>query len=104
MRADCIVAGGVCGVLDELGPAEVAPETHALNLTKVQRQFAPEVLHLRTAFKGLLFALCAAACFPLLLLSWLWVSRQLLRHGLLYIAACCLPCTLLYFPQTGTVT
>ncbi|KAF6255524.1 P-loop containing nucleoside triphosphate hydrolase protein [Scenedesmus sp. NREL 46B-D3] len=34
--------GAVRGVLDELGPAEVAPETNALNLTSVPRRFAPE--------------------------------------------------------------
>jgi hypothetical protein len=33
----------VRGVLDQLGPAEVAPETDALNLTEVPRRFAPEV-------------------------------------------------------------
>jgi hypothetical protein len=33
----------VRGVLDELGPAEVAPETDALNITEVPRRFAPEV-------------------------------------------------------------
>lgn len=37
------VVAAVRGVLDELGPAEVAPETNALNLTKVPRRFAPEV-------------------------------------------------------------
>lgn len=33
----------VRAVLDELGPAEVAPETDALNITEVPRRFAPEV-------------------------------------------------------------
>jgi hypothetical protein len=33
----------VRGVLDELGPAEVVPETDALNITTVPRRFAPEV-------------------------------------------------------------
>jgi hypothetical protein len=33
----------VRSVLDELGPAEVAPETDALNITEVPRRFAPEV-------------------------------------------------------------
>ncbi|KAF8065613.1 OBGC1 [Scenedesmus sp. PABB004] len=36
------VVAGVRGVLDELGPARVAPETNALNLTSVPRRFAPE--------------------------------------------------------------
>jgi hypothetical protein len=33
----------VRSVLDELGPAEVEPETDALNITEVPRRFAPEV-------------------------------------------------------------
>jgi GTP-binding protein len=37
------LVGAVRGVLDELGPAEVAPETNALNLTRVPRRFTPEV-------------------------------------------------------------
>jgi hypothetical protein len=40
------LVGAVHGVLDELGPAEVAPETNALNLTSVPRRFAPEVREL----------------------------------------------------------
>lgn len=35
----------VRSVLDELGPAEVVPETDALNITQVPRRFAPEVSH-----------------------------------------------------------
>jgi hypothetical protein len=37
------VVAAVRSVLDELGPAEVVPETNALNLTSVPRRFAPEV-------------------------------------------------------------
>lgn len=37
------VVAAVRQVLDELGPAEVAPETNALNLTEAPRRFAPEV-------------------------------------------------------------
>eukprot|EP00775_Hariotina_reticulata_P013773 gene13773-13894_t len=36
------VVAAVRSVLDELGPAEVLPETNALNLTEVPRRFAPE--------------------------------------------------------------
>lgn len=37
------VVSAVREVLDELGPAEVEPETNALNLTQVPRRFNPEV-------------------------------------------------------------
>jgi hypothetical protein len=70
------VVAAVRAVLDELGPAEVAPETNALNLTRVPRRFAPEV---RWLLCGCMYA---AACVRLFWCCWgvrvrrcmLWLS------------------------------